>query len=78
MDEFFKWIKPNEGTYEHLLTDELKSRAFKMVLEKRICRNTANVIFKIYNCNTCLDIMEELIREAIKQKKFKEVGSFSC
>lgn len=75
MDEFLKWIKPNERTYEHFLTDELKTRAFKMTLEKRMCQNTTNIIVKIFNCNTCLDIMEELIRESIKQKKFKEVGS---
>lgn len=44
-----------------------------MVLEKRICLNSINTIVNIFNCNTNLDHMEELIRESIRQKKFKEV-----
>lgn len=73
-EEFYKWIKYNESEYEHVLTDELKIRAFKMVLEKKISLNTINAIVKIFKCNTRLDCMEELIRESIKQKKFKEAS----
>jgi len=72
-EEFYKWIKYNESEYEHVLTEELKIQAFKMVLEKKISLNTINTIVKIFKCNTHLDCMEELIRESIKQKKFKEV-----
>lgn len=57
-----------------MLTDDLKSQAFKMVLEKKICSNTTNNIVSIYKCNTCLDLLEKLIRESIKQKRFKEVS----
>ncbi|XP_022165293.1 exonuclease mut-7 homolog [Myzus persicae] len=71
-EEFYKWIKCHESEYEHFLTDELKIRAFKMVLEKKISLNTINTIVKIFKCNTHLDCMEELIRESIKQKRFKE------
>ncbi|XP_025200796.1 exonuclease mut-7 homolog [Melanaphis sacchari] len=71
-EEFYQWIKCNESEYEHVLTDELKIRAFKMVLDKKISFNTINSIVKIFKCNTRLDYMEELIRESIKQKKFKE------
>lgn len=74
-EEFHKWIKCNEREYEHTLTDELKTQAFKMVLEKRICLNSINTIVNIFKCNTNLDHMEELIRESIRQKKFKEVIS---
>jgi len=45
-----------------------------MVLEKKISLNTINTIVKIFKCNTHLDYMEELIRESIKQKKFKEAN----
>lgn len=45
-----------------------------MVLEKRICPNTIKTIVNIFKCNTSLDIMERMIREAIKQKRFKEVN----
>jgi len=73
-EEFYKWIKCNEREYEHVLTDELKIQAFKMILEKKISLNTINTIVKIFKCNTHLDCMEELIRESIKQKKFKEAN----
>lgn len=73
-EEFYKWIKCNESEYEHVLTDELKIQAFKMILEKKISLNTINTIVKIYKCNTRLDCMEELIRESIKQKRFKEAN----
>lgn len=73
-EEFYKWIKCHESEYEHFLTDELKIRAFKMVLEKKISLNTINTIVKIFKCNTHLDCMEELIRESIKQKRFKEAN----
>ncbi|VVC33796.1 Ribonuclease H-like domain,3'-5' exonuclease domain,Mut7-C RNAse domain [Cinara cedri] len=72
-DEFYKWIKFKDSVhYEHILTDELKIEAFKMTLNKRICPKTMNTIVKIFKCNMCLDIMEGLIRESIKQKQFKE------
>lgn len=75
MDEFYKWIKHSKKDYDHILTDELKVQAFKMLLEKRIGLNTVKIIVKIFNCNTHLDIMEELIRESIRHKRFKEVVS---
>uniref|UniRef100_A0A2S2QUZ9 Putative exonuclease mut-7 n=1 Tax=Sipha flava TaxID=143950 RepID=A0A2S2QUZ9_9HEMI len=71
-EEFYKWITMNESEYESMLTDELKIRAFKMILEKRMCLNTINTIVNIFKCNTNLDFMEGLIRESIRQKKFKE------
>lgn len=74
-EEFYKWIKNNEKEYESVLTDELKIRAFKMILEKRMCLNTIKTIVNIFKCNTNLDCMEGLIRESIRQKKFKEVNS---
>lgn len=74
-DEFYKWIKLNECEYEHVLTDKLKIQAFKMVLEKRICLNTIYKIVNIFNCNTHLELMEELIRETIKKKGYKEVNN---
>lgn len=61
--------------YEHVLTDELKSQAFKMVLEKRICQNTIKSIVQIFKCDTRLELMEELIKESIRQNKFKEVSN---
>jgi hypothetical protein len=73
-EEFYKWITMNESEYESMLTDELKIRAFKMILEKRMCLNTINTIVNIFKCNTNLDFMEGLIRESIRQKKFKEVN----
>lgn len=77
-EEFYKWIKINESEnepqYEPVLTDDLKIRAFKMILEKRMCLNTINTIVKIFKCNTSLDCMEGLIRESIRQKRFKEVN----
>lgn len=73
-EEFYFWITSNESEYEPILTDELKIRAFKMILEKRMCLNTINTIVKIFKCNTNLDCMEGLIRESIKQKRFKEVN----
>lgn len=44
-----------------------------MVLEKRICLKTIYTIVNIFNCNTCLAVMEELIRDTIKRKGYKEV-----
>jgi len=74
MEEFYKWIKCHEKEYEHVLTEELKCLAFKMVLEKKINLNTMYTIVNIFKCNTHLDCMEELIRESIKQKRFKEAN----
>lgn len=72
-EEFYNWIQFNESKYEHFLTEELKIHAFKMVLEKKICINTTNIIVNIFKCKTHLSIMEELIRGSIQQKRFKEV-----
>lgn len=74
-EEFQKWIKFNEHEYEHVLTDELKIQAFKMITEKKICFNTIHKIINIFSCNTCLELMEELIRETIKKKGYKEVNN---
>ncbi|XP_050548408.1 exonuclease mut-7 homolog isoform X2 [Daktulosphaira vitifoliae] len=71
-EEFYKWIKIKEISYAHILTDDLKSRAYKLLLEKRIGLNTMNVVNKIFKCNESIDLMIKLIKESISQKKFKE------
>lgn len=75
-EQFYKWIKQKENEYEPVLSDELKIQAFQMALDKRICLNTMNILAKIFNCNTSVDLMVKLIKESIKQKKYKEVSNW--
>lgn len=76
-DQFYKWIKQKENEYKHILTEELKIQAYKLALDKRICLNTMTIIAKIFHCDTSLDIMVELIKESIRQKKFKEASKLN-
>ncbi|XP_050424575.1 exonuclease mut-7 homolog [Adelges cooleyi] len=71
-EEYYNWIKHKENNYTHILTDNLKSQAYKLVLDKQMCLNTMNVMIKIFKCNMSLDLMTELIGETIRQQKFKE------
>lgn len=72
-EEFYKWIKIKENSFANILTDDLKSCAYKLLLEKRIGLNTMSIVNKVFKCNESIDLMIKLIQESISQKKFKEV-----